>query len=185
MKQLFLVALAVLLTGCAAHTITAERPGRHEIGSSYFITTTRGWSRYAGPPEWRTIDGPTLGTLHTWADVADGRALFEIDGRTLPPFRSDFTAVEAAELVSDTIEALVAGADVQTLDLRPAAFGSHDGFRFELSYVNNGLPYKGVAAGSVHAGRLNLILFRAPAEYYFDRHFPEVDRVMRTVGART
>lgn len=172
---LFLIAM----TGCA--TVTMKSPGRHEIGSSYTITTSRSWSHIAGPPESWTIDGPSLGVLRTWADLEDGDRLFVHPQQTLPQFRSDFSTIEVAEMVADTMEALTSGADVETSGFRPVAFGSNNGFRFEISYVENGLPYRGTAAGAIRGGSLDLLLFTAPAEYYFDRHAPEIETIFLSV----
>ena len=123
----------VVITGCTP--ITTKSPGRHEIGAAYTITTSRSWSHFDGPPEYWTIDGPPLGLLHTWSDVEDGDTLFEHPQQPLPQFRSDFSTIEVAEMVADTMEALTSGADVETSGLRPVAFGSNDGFRFEIRYV--------------------------------------------------
>ena len=139
----------VIATGCAVTGITMKSPGRHDVGESYSIATSKSWSHIDGPPESWTIDGPALGDLRTWADLEDGDTLFPPSAKKMPQFRSDFSALEVAEMVADTIESLVSGADVETTEFRPAAFGSYDGFRFEISYVREGLPYRGMAAGAV------------------------------------
>lgn len=171
----------VIVTGCAPAGITMKPSGLHEIGQSYSIATSRSWSHIPGPPESWTVDGVTLGVLRTWAALEDGDTLFEMSGRSLPPFRSDFSQLEVAELVTDTIESLASGADVQTTHFRPTAFGSIDGFRFEVSYLQDGLPYRGMAAGALHDDKLDLILFTAPAEHYYDLHVPEIENIVASV----
>jgi hypothetical protein len=89
--------------------------------------------------------------------------------------------LEVAEMVADTIENLASGADVETTEFRPMAFGSNDGFRFEISYVQDGLPYRGMAAGAIRGERLDLILFTAPAEHYFDLYSPEIENIIGSV----
>jgi hypothetical protein len=183
-SPILLLALPLVLSACALPRITAEPPGRHQVGDAYVITTSQRWTRGASPGgEMRTIDGFALGRLQTWAGLGEGESLAAAEGRTLPAFRADFTAIEAAELVADTIEALSTGADVEVTDLRPAPFGSRPGFRFSYRYLDGGLPTRGMALGAVHDGRLDLILFAAPAEYYFDLYQPEVERIMTTVTA--
>ncbi len=170
----------VTITGCAA--VTTKSPGRHEIGSAYTIKTSRSWSHTDGPPESWTIDGPPLGWLRTWADIEDGEALFSASAQqTLPQFRSDFSTIEVAEMVADTMEALTPGADVETSGLRPVAFGSNDGFRFEIRYVQNGLTYRGTVAGAIRDDQLDLMLFTAPAEHYFDHYAPEIESIFLSV----
>jgi hypothetical protein len=171
----------IVVTGCASVAITMKSPGRHEIGSSYSINTSRSWSHIPGPPESWTIDGLALGVLRTWADLKDGDTLFERAEQNIPQFRSEFTVIEVAEMVADTIEALASGADVQTVDFQPIAFGSNDGFRFEISYVQDGLPYRGIAAGTIRGDRLDLLLFTAPTEHYFDLYASEIENIIRSV----
>jgi len=159
--------------------------GRHEIGKSYSIATSRSWSHIAGPPESWTIDGVALGVLRTWADLEEGDTLFEQSEQSIAQFRSDFSPLEVAEMVADTIESLASGADVETTEFRPTTFGSNDGFRFEISYVQDGLPYRGMAAGVIRGGRLDLILFTAPAEHYFDLYSPEIENIIGSVRTTT
>jgi len=178
------ILLAAALAACAIPRIEAEPPGRHQVGDAYTITTSRSWSRSTGSwGEVRTIDGVTLGRLQTWAGIGDGELLGMVEGQTLPAFRADFTPLEVTELVADTIEALSPGADVVVTDLRPAPFGSRPGFRFSYEYVDGGLPTRGVALGAVHDGQLDLILFAAPAEHYFDLYWPEVEQIIASVTA--
>jgi hypothetical protein len=171
----------IVATGCASVGISLKSPGRHEIGSSYSINTSRSWSHISGPPESWTIDGLALGVLRTWSDLEDGNTLFERVEQNIPPFRSEFSEIEVAEIVADTIEALVSGADVETANFQPIDFGSNDGFRFEISYVQDGLPYRGIAAGAIRGDRLDLLLFTAPAEHYFDLYAPEIENIISSV----
>ena len=171
----------IVVTGCASAGITMKSPGRHEIGDSYSFDTSKSWSHVAGPPESWTIDGFALGQLETWAGLEDGDTLYRADEKSFPHFRSDFSPLEVAEMVADTIEALASGADVETTDFRPMAFGSEAGFRFDVSYVQGGLPRRGLVAGAVRNDRLDLILFTAPAEYYFDLYAPEVENIIGSV----
>lgn len=171
----------IAITACATAGITMKPAGRHEIGQSYSITTSKNWSHIAGPPESWTIDGLALGVLRTWADLEDGDTLFERAEQNIPQFRSNFSPLEVAEMVADTVENLASGADVQTTEFRPIAFGSNDGFRFEISYVQDGLPYRGLAAGAIRGDRLDLIIFTAPAEHYFDLYSTEIENMIGSV----
>ena len=181
MFRVLAILSLILITGCASAGITMKAPGRHEIGDSYSITTSKSWSHIAGPPQSWTIDGLALGVLRTWADLEDGDTLFELADQSLPQFRSEFTLLEVAEMVADTIESLASGADVETTEFRPMAFGSNDGFRFEISYLQDGLPYRGIAAGTIRGDRLDLLLFTAPAEHYFDLHATEIENIISSV----
>ncbi len=181
MLRLFALILLVAVTGCASANITMKQPGRHDVGSSYSFSTSRTWSHISGPPGAWTIDGPALGVLRTWAAVEDGETLFPKAEKKGPAFRSNFSPVEVAEMLADTIEAQVSGADVETTDFRPMAFGSAEGFRFDFAYVQGGLPRRGMAAGAIRGGKLDLVMFDAPAEYFFDLRAAEVDSIFRSV----
>jgi len=177
--------IPLALAACAMASVEVEGPGRHEIGNAYSISTSQSWTHFETPSgEFWTIHGATLGRLRTWANVGGGEPLVEVKDRTMPIFKKGSTAVEVAELVADTVEALASGADVEIIGLRPAPFGSQAGFRFEIRLIDNGLPLHGVALGSVETGALNLILFTAPAEYYFDLYSPEVETILASVSTR-
>jgi hypothetical protein len=56
------------------------------------------------------------------------------------------------------------------------------GFRFDLNFTNaDGLQFKGVALFAERRGKLDLMLFIAPGEYYFDHYAPVVDRVFTSL----
>ncbi len=184
MVRVFALLALMTVAGCAA-VATTKQPGRHEVGDSYSIATSTAWSHVAGPPETWTIEGPNLGVLRTWAEVEDGDRLFQDPQKKAPAFREDFSAVEVAELVADTIEAYVAGADVEISNFRPTAFGASDGFRFDFSYVWEGLPRRGRAIGAIRDGELDLILFDAPAEHFFDLRAAEIERIFLSVNTDT
>jgi len=153
-------------------------PGEHRIGTAYSFTTSVEWSLVGGAPQNWTIDGPALGLLQTWGGLKTGDVLIRKQGRRMPAFRSGYGALEVAEMVADTIEAIIPGADVETTDFRPVAFGTRDGFRFQIRYVRKGLPIRGTAAGAVYGGRLDLLLFTAPAEHYFELRAAEINRII-------
>jgi len=180
MTRILVLLLVILTAGCGGDAAMRE-PGEQQIGSSYTITTSVDWSLVDGSPQNWTIDGPALGLLQTWGGLKTGDVLIRKQGRRMPAFRSSFGALEVAEMVADTIEVLIPGADVETTDFRPFAFGSRDGFRFEIRYVRRGLPIRGTVAGAIHKGTLDLILFTAPAEHYFDLRAAEVDRIIKSV----
>ncbi len=180
MKRALMVLILIAAAGCSGGA-SKKDPGEQRIGSRYSITTSTAWSHVSGNPQNWTIDGPGLGLLQTWGGLGTGDALIRKQGRRMPQFRSSFGPLEVAEMVADTIEIIIPGADVETADFRPVAFGSRDGFRFQINYVRKGLPMRGTAAGSIHRGRLDLILFTAPAEHYFDLRTGEIDRIIASV----
>ncbi len=180
MRRALGLLVLVLAAGCGGD-VSKVPPGRQQIGSAYTFTTYTEWSLVGGSPQNWTIDGPALGLLQTWGGLKPGNVLIQKQGRRMPAFRSEYDVLEVAEMVADTIEAIIPGADVEFLDFRPIAFGSRDGFRFQIRYVRKGLPMRGTAAGAVYDGRLDLMLFTAPADHYFDLRAAEIDRIIASV----
>jgi len=71
---------------------------------------------------------------------------------------------------------------VKTAHLRPAAFGAAKGFRFDMSYTTTtGLEMKAMALACQRNGKLDLIIFTAPDEYYFGRYAPVVEKIFDSV----
>lgn len=185
--QWFTVLL--FLMGCAPEPKISEKmPGRYEIGSSYAISTSIDWTHIPYDAETWTIYGPHLGALRTWADLQEGDDLYFSNLRDFsksypasPKVASDMDPAAVAELVAETIETYIAETDVDVSDLRPAAFGARDGFRFDIAYVANDLRYRGVAAGACHDAGVDLMLFMAPVEHYFELQEAEIERIFGSV----
>jgi len=71
---------------------------------------------------------------------------------------------------------------VKTANLRPAPFGSAAGFRFDMTFsTQDGLEMKGEALFAQRDGKLDMILFMAPTEYYYDHFGPTVEKVFGSV----
>ena len=67
--------------------------------------------------------------------------------------------------------------------VHPVPFGTATGFRFNFTYTtDDGLEMKGTAV-IAQRGRLDVILFTAPSEYYFDHYLPMVEEVFTSIRA--
>ena len=68
---------------------------------------------------------------------------------------------------------------VEGKGLRPATFGAAKGFRFELSLLTQeGLAKRGLAAGTVQDGKLQLIVYLAADLHYYDQYRNEVEGIL-------
>lgn len=180
MKPALLVFL-LLLAACARYSLVP--PGSHEIGGAYTVQTSIAWSETsAGSAELWTVDGPSLEAVRFFAALEDGDALFEFHGRdNYPRFEGRMTASEVMEFVVDSL-ALAGAANMAATDLRPMKFGTLEGFRFELAFLDaDGLEYDGLAAGAVADERLNLILYTGTRAYYFPKYKSQVERLIASV----
>ena len=131
-----------------------------------------------------TIDGFGLNELRFLTGVTAGNPLLRINGVE----RKEMVAYSTTMLPDDIME-MTAGTlgkagdqQVRTSGLRPVPFGAATGFRFDLTFTaKDGLQMKGMALFAQRQNKLDLILFVAPSEYYYDRYVPTVEKVFSSV----
>jgi len=177
--------VCLVLFGCTQFTLVEAK--RQAIGNAYSVAAQRPWNRLKeGNVELWTADGPGLESLRFYAGLKDGERLFKpragsSDEETLPKYRSDMTVTEIMEFVVDSLTRSGAS-QVEGHDLRPAAFGSAEGFRFELSFASaTGLHYRGAALGAVVEDRLDLIIYSRTELYYFPRYRDDTERLFTSI----
>lgn len=186
MKRI-LPLLALGLYACAppAYTdIAATQPVALGDGVSVTPEIEWGQANMAGfnGTLW-TVDGAGLDAL-TFFSAEPGHPLIEENN----PKNPDRHLYQASMLAEDVMELIAANFEklgfqqVKTSNLRPAPFGSAKGFRFDMNFMGStGLEMKGTALGCQRNGKLDLIVFTAPAEYYFGHYAPTVDRLFSSV----
>jgi hypothetical protein len=187
MRRAVLAGVLCALTLSACANYQAVEPKRHEIGDAYSVAPDRIWSRarQADHTLW-TVDGPSLEALHMWADLQDGAALVDPpagsgDTKDLPVYKSGMRAGDIADLVAASLT--LQGGDARVRKLRPAKFGTLDGFRFAVDFeTGDGLEKRALAKGAVSDdGRLHLIVYEAAAEHYFEVHRRSAEAVFASV----
>ena len=197
-RNTFLFVLVLLISGCMHYTLV--EPGKTDIGTRYSVHPQIAWNKSTyGKIEIWTIDGPTLDAIHFFKGIADGETLFpsarsqynNIQEERLPKFRKDMNPNEVLEFIVDSmitsgvqspIGPSMKGTDVQTLYLRPFSFGNQPGYRFEFSFISdNGLEYKGLAAGAIIDDKLHLICYTGTKEYYYFKHRPHAEEIISSI----
>jgi len=185
-----LLALLLSASGCAPYAVI--EPARTRIGDSYSVDPQIRWTslREGGRTELWTVDGPALQSLRFMKDVGDGQSLLgrsvsseerEVPEDKQPRFRATMTPTEIVELVADTWS-LFGASKIRATGLRPAKFGTVDGFRFELAFVwGDGAEAEATAAGAVIKQRLQLIMYSGTRLYYFDKYRVTVDRLLESI----
>ncbi len=130
-----------------------------------------------------TVNGTGLDELYFFNAKADA-PLFE----TNKIANKDMAVYRAAMLPDDVMEAMASTLgklgflQVQTMGLKPAGFGSEQGFRFDITMTSSGgLQYKGMATFAQIPGKLEAVIFIAPEEYYFDHYAGTVDKVFSSI----
>ena len=129
-----------------------------------------------------TVDGVGLDALLFFIGYP-GRPLIEMNGakQNLQLYQSTMLPDDVMEFTASNF-ASVGFLQVKTNNLRPASFGTAKGFRFDMAFTDkNGLEMKGMALACQRNGRMDMIVFTAPAEYYFSHYAPTVDRIFASV----
>ena len=194
-RGIILPAIVFLLSACAHYTLV--EPAKRDMGGGYSVEPQIVWNRSAqGKIEIWTIDGPALAAVHFFNGIGDGQNLFPFYGKStrkakLPKFNKNMTASEVQEFIVDSMMApyrrsLVGpnmiGTGVQTFHLRPFKFGSHPGFRFELSFLaEEGLEYEGFVVGAIKAEKLYLICYSGTREYYYPKYKETAEQIIASI----
>lgn len=175
--------LLLLLVSCATPGGKLQKAGATTTFDMQ-IDTELDWARIKGPrQELWTIDGSALNSLSIFSGVKPNEHVFQQakekksrpDG---PWFRTGMRADEVRDIVVDALRGQ-GWSNVSAADLRPQKFGTVDGLRFELQLTNpEGLMYKGTVAAAERNGKLTVLLWKAPVEYYFDRDAAAVGRML-------
>jgi hypothetical protein len=173
-----------LLSGCAGvDLVAAGKPA--DLGDGVSVTPTTAWARvHAGSVALLTIDGIGLGEVHYYTGIKPGSPIVEVHGVA----KTEMNTYAANMLPNDVMELLVAnlakaGAQgIQATGLHPSKFGSADGFRFDLVFVSrDGLNMRGFVLAAQRGGKLDVLLYSAPDEYYFSHRQPDVEQLFATL----
>ena len=206
MRPMILLLIVLLFIGGCTH-FTAVPAERRPIGTLYSVQSNVAWSQAdeGGMQVW-TIDGPLLEALR-FVTLNDGDTLFLSSDKEakLPRFRGHMTPNEVVEFFVASLKSVSGGVDTHLLakglvnaaniragsinaatidvkNLRPADFGRLPGFRFDFSFLSKeGLERQGIAFGSIHEGKLLLMVYSGTREYYFDKHKQEVETIFSSV----
>ena len=91
------------------------------------------------------------------------------------------TALDISEMVVATL-AQNGNTGIEIAELTRAKFGHRNGFRFQLAFVDkHSLDRKSLVFGTADGDELHLIIFEAPALFYFDRDKERVERIFNNV----
>lgn len=180
-------AVPFLLAVASCTPIKLVEPTPQAIGQSYRVKPTAAWngltSVAAGPivsEQW-SKDGWLLNGMNFWHDIEEGSALFEVDEVEFPKFKTDMRATEVQEFfVSSKTKRGVE--DVEATNLRPAKFGSAEGFRFDFTFLSpEGLKMRGMVLAAMINQKLQLIEYWATDAHYFEQNADEVEKIFETI----
>jgi hypothetical protein len=175
--------LILLVAGCSPWRI-CEPGQRVAQGGLYTVDPQVTWSGWVeGKNQDWTVDGWSLHQLNFVSALKEGRALWPpLERKKNPPlFRKDMTPHEVVEFVTASL-ALEGARAPKTSAFKPQAFGSLQGFRFDLEFSDShDLEMQGLAVGVVHEDRLYLILYRAAKEHYFPKYRESIEKLIASI----
>jgi hypothetical protein len=189
MRILLLAAFCGLLAGCQSFK-AVDAMKAVNVGDDVMVDPQVPWANAVGALNgglsgtvW-TIDGFGLNELRFLTGVAAGVPLLRIDGvdrKDMVSYNTTMLPDDVMDLVTTTL-GKAGNQQLRTTGLRPVPFGSVTGFRFDLAYTtSDGLQMKGSALFAQRRNKLDVILFVAPSEYYYDRYAPTVEKVFASV----
>lgn len=191
LRAAMVVLVLLLLGACASSGGVLQTAGSVDVFDMH-LQSDLDWSRIKDPlqhEEIWTIDGVALNSLSIFSGIADGQHVFML-GRARssrpdgPWFRSGMRPDEIRDIV---VAAMIRQnmLKVATQNLRPHDFGGVPGLRFEFTATSSGgLLYRGSVAAAQRGGKLDLLLWKAPAEYYYDRDAAAMQRMLDGVRFR-
>jgi hypothetical protein len=186
MTRLAAIIAVSLLSACVAApkgAPTLVRADEHRMAGGLRVTLERSWtampSSSATGRSYFTFDGSRLNQVHVLAGVSSGHGLVKPRnwGQKVPTFRSGMSSQEIVSLVAESVSFL-GYQNVGVADLRPARLAGAAGVAFTFTAVQStGLQYQGEAVAAETRGKLDVLLFMAPAQHYYAAYAPEVERI--------
>ena len=189
MRTLALLLLVLfLVTACARVKLIDNT--RVSIGDTYSVDPQLRWASVPARPglDLWTVDGAALDSVTFIKGVADGEAVFRgpigsgaPDEDRRPKFRAEMTPSDIAELFVDSY-ALFRNQKLETAGLRPAKFGTEDGFRFEMTWVTPaGLEMQALVAGAIIKKRLHAVVYSGARAHYFPKYRDAVEKLLISI----
>jgi hypothetical protein len=194
MKRTFAaVAAALVLTAvplASAHAswklVDAGKPVA-VAKSGLTVTAGQDWNRSSVRPikasEVWTLDGVNLNQLYFVAGLVPGQTMYRDAAkkdRPLPTFRASAQLTDIPEFVESSTRIALNTSVFELTGVQPTKFAGRQGVRFTYQYAVEGSPLmrKGIGTGAIVDGKLHLIVYTAPALYYYDRDVAKVTALM-------
>jgi hypothetical protein len=180
-----ILAAALTLTACAP-TMKLAPAGAFQTPSHIAVNLDHNWTHV--PPALNASTNGSALTRHGLAlnrvdliSIAPGEAIIRVDRRTQAPrFQQNLSAPELVELVTASL-ARMGYTNVQTADVRPTQLGGAEGIRFSLTGAyQSGLNMRGDVALAQANGKLNVIMYTAPAAHYFEANALDFEHMIQS-----
>jgi hypothetical protein len=178
--------LCLGLMGCALQSMDAGDDAG--VGNGVTVRAEPGFAQiHLAAMRYWTRHGTGLDELGFYTGIKDGQPLFRVPGLRIgdmPVYRARMTPNDIQDLVVASLTKKRMQ-NVRTGSLRPCPFGSAQGFCFDLTLANEeGLEMRGRAIASTRGGVLDLLVFTAPAQFYFADVSPAMDRIFASIQVK-
>jgi len=185
MKKLFVLALLFIVAGCI-NTAQLKKAGNVKPWNSYSVALSEDINEYRQSETiiW-TRYSVGLERVDFMKPVKDGGkipfAIAPQKSEPAPKYRKDMTPEEIAEFVRDSI-AYANSIPQEWTDLRPASFGTKQGYAFNMEFSNaEGDDYKAEFLFTTEMGHLDMIVFHGRRLHYYDHRKPFFDGIVSSL----
>jgi hypothetical protein len=184
MWRLIVIGAMLMLSACA--NIRGVPAGPYRVDNSFAVDLGQQWAELPAvlapgfTGKLLTIDGPLLNRLQLAGNLAAGKSLVKAPDKEhkVPVYRADMSLSEVTGFVTDSLAAQGLK-DVTARGVAPAVIGSEEAVRFQVSARSEeGLEMTGAVLAGKKDGKLNVIIFLAPSEYYYGLRAAEVEHVL-------
>ncbi|ODU22676.1 MAG: hypothetical protein ABS87_01470 [Sphingomonas sp. SCN 67-18] len=191
MRAAIYIALFSLSAAPAlANSLVAPGP-RAGIAKSGLSATPAGeWNRLSRSDgknvELWTLDGDSLNKVTFFGGIAAGQPLVrEVDkkNRPLRKVAADMLITDIPALLESTYRSQFAVNQMEIATQEPALLSGNKGIRFTYDFTraDDEVRRKGEGVGAMVNGRLYLVIFEAPALYFFDRDVEKYRALVATL----
>lgn len=176
----------VLAAACTPSYVVANRPFRI-LGAE--VVSPSDWSVLSRSPIWiLSRDGPSLNLILIAEGLGKGRevlsGLWRFERQGGATVRSALGLLDLPDLFCDAL-AIEGFVDVEPArEPEPSRWRGRRAVRFELRMADEeGLRYRALGVASLdERRRLGYLLYLAPAEFFFERDLPAVERFLAALA---
>jgi hypothetical protein len=179
MRKLFIIALVLLITGCATGPtrVQSDKTEVTAADKSFAVTLPVGWVMQTSPDDALLLSRD--GYLLEYVEIAHrphAKAFPKLKkSASEPMLPSELAELQIAELKASG-ELL---ANLTVIENEPVRLSGREGFRVRAQYKNKrGLPFDLVVWGVADKSGYSTIRYNAPSLYYFDHYLPDVERMV-------
>jgi len=131
-----------------------------------------------------TVDGITLDLVIVYGGFPEGRALgsrrLSLD-RDPPQFKASMSPEQIMGMYEEALR-LEGASPFKRKAVSATVFGGVPGFKCEFAYERGtGFLMRGLAYGAIVDKRLYLIVYSAPATYFFEKRLPQMESLVGSI----